>query len=139
MTVLRNDRGMSLLELLIALVILLIVSMALMQTSLLVTSTNMQNALRDEAVAIADQRLSDLRNTQWTQEATDTVLLATSPTGSTETTVTKQFRGINVDYTPKRIVTDINGSTKQVTMVYTWSYKNKQYEHRVSTILTKQD
>ncbi len=49
----------------IALVILMVVSLALMQTALLGIRENLRNAMRDEAVNIADQRMNELRNTDF--------------------------------------------------------------------------
>ncbi len=46
----------------IALVVLLVVSLALMQTALVSIDANMTNILRDEAVGIAEMRMNEARN-----------------------------------------------------------------------------
>lgn len=48
-----NKEGMTLVEVLIAMVVLLLVSLALMQTALVSIDANMRNVLRDEAVSVA--------------------------------------------------------------------------------------
>ncbi len=52
----QGSRGVSLVEVMISLVILLIVSMGLIQASLLSVDVNIRNELRDEAVRIASER-----------------------------------------------------------------------------------
>ncbi len=61
--VLYNKRGMTLIEVMIALMILMVVSMALLQTALLGMKENLRNAIRDEAVNVAEQRMNELRST----------------------------------------------------------------------------
>lgn len=48
-----NKEGMTLVEVLIAMVVLLLVSLALMQTALVSIDANMRNVLRDESVSVA--------------------------------------------------------------------------------------
>ena len=57
-----NKKGVTLIEMMIALVILLVVSLALMQTAIIGISMNVQNALRDEAVNVAEMRMNQLRS-----------------------------------------------------------------------------
>lgn len=130
----RDNRGMTLIEILIALTILTIVSVALLQSALLAMSTNVQNELRDEAVRVVEQRMNELRNRPFT--ASD--MLATSPSFITEPAVTRNIRAVARSYTIKREISDIvynNITSKQVTLTVTWSYKNQQYQHSVSTVL----
>jgi Tfp pilus assembly protein PilV len=61
MPVLKDTRGLSLVEVMIAMVVLLFVSLALMQTALVSIESNMKNVLRDEAVAIAEERINQAR------------------------------------------------------------------------------
>lgn len=53
-----NKKGLTLVEVLIAMVVLLLVSLAMLQTALLGIDSNMRNVLRDEAVSIAEQRMN---------------------------------------------------------------------------------
>ena len=83
-----NNKGMSLLEVMIAMAILMVVSLALMQTSLLGFQENLRNSLREEAVRIADQKIGDLRALAYMQTFTDPLLNA----GATTATVTRNLR-----------------------------------------------
>ena len=57
-----NKKGVSLVEVMISLVILLIVSMGLLQASLLSIDSNVRNELRDEAVRIASESMAQRRS-----------------------------------------------------------------------------
>lgn len=57
-----DNKGMSLVEVMVALVILLFVSLAMMQTALVSIESNMRNVLRDEAVSIAEMRMNDAKS-----------------------------------------------------------------------------
>ncbi len=58
-----NQKGVTLVEVLISLVILLIVFMGLIQASILSINHNLRNAMRDEAVRIASEYMSRARST----------------------------------------------------------------------------
>ena len=70
-TAIRNNKGMTLVEVLVALLISLLVFLALMQTALVSIDANMRNVLRDEAVRIAEMRMYIIRNTPYVQVTSD--------------------------------------------------------------------
>jgi len=128
---LHNKKGMTLIEVMIALLILMIVSMALMQTALLGMRENLRNALRDEAVNVADQRMNELRSAP----------TASIPFGSqTETEIERKFRASTMRFKPTRTVTQIGAdpSTRQITMAVSWVYSGRTYTHSVTTIMRQQ-
>jgi type IV pilus assembly protein PilV len=129
-TVLLNNKGMTLIEVMFALVILLISSLALMQTATLGISMNVQNALRDEAVNVAEMEMNDLRSRPFDNIASAAIT----------TVASRNFRGFTVNYTITPTVTDINASSqqsKQITVAVAWSYRNKDYKHEITTLLRK--
>lgn len=60
--VLLNKKGLSLVEVMISLVIVLLVSLALMQTAMISIDANMNNVLRDEALALGEEYIIRARN-----------------------------------------------------------------------------
>ena len=131
---LSDKRGLTLLEVMIALVILLLVSLALMQTALVSINSNMTNIMRDEAVSIAEQSMNEARNTPFTNLV-----------GTSNATVLRNFRNVtNFPYTVTTAVADLNLDNKQVNITVTWEWKEKTvangnpYTHRISTILRRQ-
>jgi prepilin-type N-terminal cleavage/methylation domain-containing protein len=139
---LYNKKGMTLIEIMIALLLLAVVSLAVMQTALVGMRTNLQNAERDEAVNIADQRLNELNS-----RATGTYFNGGTPTipggdftigPYVEPTISRNFRGFSVNYIPTRNVTKLNATTMQVTMAVSWVYSKQTFTHQVTTIMRKQ-
>lgn len=133
-TVLKNNRGLTLIEVTIALVVLLLVFLALMQTALLSIDSNMINVLRDEAVNIADEQMNETKNA-----AFDTI------TSVAATPVLRNIRNIsNYSYSATTTVTNINIDTKQIIVTVNWDWKERTadngnpYTHTISSILRRQ-
>ena len=127
-TALHNKKGMSLIGVMMALFILAIGSLALMQTALLGMKENLRNAIRDEAVNLADQKMNELRSTP-----TVSVPLGTQ----TETEIERHFRASSVRFRPTRTVTQVGSdiNTKQITMAVAWTFSGQTYTHSVTTIV----
>ena len=132
-----NKKGVTLIEMMIALVILLTVSLAFMQTALLGTSINVKNQLRDEAVNIAEMRMDQLRSLPFT-DLTTSPYLAAPGNSPAEAVVQRNFRGFSINYTPTRTIADISTDTKQVTIMVAWSYRGQTYTHGITSIMRKQ-
>ena len=66
-----NKEGVSLVEVMIALVVMLLVFFALMQTALVGIDSNTRNSLRNEAVNIAEQRMNEVRNAPFASVKSD--------------------------------------------------------------------
>jgi prepilin-type N-terminal cleavage/methylation domain-containing protein len=133
MNVLLNKKGFTLVEVMIALVVMLIVFLALMQTALVGIDSNMINILRDEAVSIAEMRMNEARNQPFDS------LVTTLPE-----TVSRNFRNItNFRYTVTRTVTSRGTDNKQIDITIRWEWKEKTvangnpYTHSISTILRR--
>ncbi len=126
--VLINKKGMTLIEVMFALVILLIASLALMKTAMLGINMNVQNALRDEAANVAEAEMNYLRS-----QTFDNITSAATPT-----VASRNFRGFTVDYSVTPTPVDITTDSKQINISVVWSYRGKQYTHGITTILRKQ-
>jgi len=123
-------KGLTLVEVMIALVIVLLVFFALMQTALVGIDSNTRNALRDEAVSIAEMKMNEARNILF-----DTLL----PVTTTET-VNINFRSTNVPFTVTRTVNDLTTDNKQINITVLWEWKENTvangnpYTHSITTI-----
>jgi competence protein ComGC len=131
----NNNKGATLLEMLISLLILLIVSLALTQSALLGISTNVINSLRDEAVNVADMRMNQLESLPFTSTVTDPGL---APGCAPETGIARNLRRITMTYTPTRCITDIDADNKQIAITVAWNYKGIAYTHGTVSIMRKQ-
>jgi len=136
-----NKKGMSLVEVMVALVILLFVSLALMQTALVSIEANMTNLLRDEAVSIAGMRMDQLRNISYAALQTDPNCddLAedagcTALEADADCTVSRSIRNNDYDFWTRTTVAGI-GDNKQVNVDIRWCWKDKVYKHKANTIM----
>jgi type IV pilus assembly protein PilV len=124
---------MTLIEVILSLVILMIVSLALMQSAAVGTFHNMRNVLRDEAVSVAEMRMNQLMSMRFTD------LTATGASGEVESPpIERKVRTFSVYYTLTRFITDITTDTKQITITVAWTLRGKQYSHSMTTIKRNQ-
>ncbi|MEJ2695676.1 MAG: type II secretion system protein [Candidatus Sulfobium sp.] len=157
--VLLNNRGVTLVEVMVALVVLLFVSLALMQTALVSIDANTKNSIRDEAVSVAETRINEARNLTWDKVQTDTSpgddytlptpddqqeCLCKTGEGCTGTgydsgpypvKVDRKIRNMTVSFGTRRVVTTVDATKREVGVVVRVVYKDKCYSHFSSTIL----
>ncbi len=124
----RNSQGFTLIEVMVAMVILMVGMLALLNTAAVVIENNITNILRDEALTVAEEQLSALQNTSFDSVAS-----------SGPATVTRTFRGVQKTYTVNVTVTTPAGSpdTKKVQINVTWPYKNKTLQHSITTVVNR--
>jgi len=131
---LKNNGGMTLIEVVVALAIVFIVFLGMSSAGLVVLDQNIKNSQRDEAVGVAEMEMQQVRNTPFATIANDNHI------------VYRQIRGLNVGYTVARTVADPNGATpatdpnnRRVTINVTWdrivNNQTKTYSHTVITIV----
>lgn len=131
----RNDRGMTLIEVMIAIVISFIIFIGLSSTGVFVLNENIRSAMRDEAVGVAEMSMEAARNTAFDN-------LSTSPL--TTDNVLRQIRGLSVPFTVTRTVTPIDppgNNNLQVVVNVAWNKSDhrgtRSYSHQVATIVRR--
>ena len=125
-----NKKGVTLVEVMISLVILLIVFMGLIQASLLSVQSNMKNVLRDEAVRITSDRMSILRSAPFNDMNSDTTT-DVYPLNFTANT-TRNVR--NVASHPFGVAINIitlDADHKQMTVTTTWTWQGENFTHSI--------
>ena len=144
-TVILDNRGITLIEILISFVLVTVTSLALIQSALVAMNTNVINELRNEAVKVAEQRMNDLRSESFTASFTSPDLVQTGGQLKKDPAVTRNIRATSCDFTPWRTVTDIDvdpatgqANLKQIYLTIRWTYKNVNYQHSVSTVVRRQ-
>lgn len=150
-----DKKGLTLVEVLIALVVILIISLAMMHTALLGIDSNMINVLRNEAVSVAETRMNEARSLPFTTLASDPNSLplgADCPAGflatfATGVLVERDFRNIlGFDFCTNRTVTcpeatpcPLNPTVRQITITVAWNWKGEPYTHTATTMVTNND
>jgi len=115
-----NKKGVTLVEVMISLVILLIVSMGLLQASLLSIDSNVRNELRDEAVRIASEGMAKRRG-------------AVNP----PTSIDRTFRNQKVTFTIDTDSSNLDIDSDQVTVTVEWDYHGEHFSHSIISIVRK--
>ena len=131
---LKNKEGMTLVEVLIAVLITFIVFLGLSGAGIFVLNENIKNELRDEAVSVAGMEMEQVRNTPF-----DTLYDNTAPPPPSP--VVRQIRGLTVNYGVTRTVTQLDFNNLQVSINVTWdrteSNQTKQYSNAIATIVRR--
>ena len=133
MNALLNKKGFTLIELMIAMSIILIMFLSLLATSLLSSTTNMQNIIRDEAIQIAEMKLIELGNIAFDNLPGE----AGVDTFAQNPDLQRTIRNFNVDFISTIAVTNhplVNPLARQINVTINWMYKGNAYTHAVSTI-----
>jgi prepilin-type N-terminal cleavage/methylation domain-containing protein len=139
--VLKNNQGLTLVEVLIAMVVFLLVSLAMMQTALVGIDSNTRNILRDEAVNVAEMRMNEAKNVSFVSLVSD----------AADVPIVRSVRNISggVTFNTRTVVAELDGdgnlgtddaNTKQINVTVTWEWRDNTvangnaYTHRISTI-----
>ena len=126
----KNNGGMTLVEVLVSLVITFIIFLGLSASGLVVLDENIKNELRDEAVSVADNAVQAAR-----REVFDN--LATLPADN----VLRQVRNMNRPFTVTRTVATLDGDNRQVTIDVAWTRieggQTRSYSHQVVTVVRR--
>ena len=149
---LRGPKGVTLVEVMIALVILLLVFMGLLQAALLSVDHNLRNIMRDEAVRIADQRmngrLDDSGGTRYdglriiSFQALDA--MATGAAWTAPVTVQRNFRDVTRPFSVCWRITRLGDSeTIRIQVAVGWNHRGEiplqgptgtEYVHQITTL-----
>ena len=122
----KNERGLTLLETVVALAIIFIVFLGLTDAGLLVMEHNIRNTVRDEGVSVTEFEMAAVSN----------IPFAALPVGVTaRPVVSRQIRGLTMNYTPSWTITALNADNRQVVVNVGWSRRGKTYNHQATTIV----
>ena len=128
-TVFSNNKGFTLIELVVAFGILMVGMLGLMEAVSVAMAHNLRNSLRQEAIQIGDQQLNAARALAFADVVTQT----------TPVTATRNIRSISKPFSYQRTVTDLPAggtpTSKQVQVMVTWQFKGVTYTHIVNTVL----
>lgn len=125
----NNQHGFTLIEFLVAIVILMVGMLGMLQAVNVAMDKNMENVFRAEAVMLADSRMMGIRSRSF-----DSISTAAS-----RVLVTRDIRGIMKNYSVVRTVSQPTSKSKQILINVKWRKKNTPYTHSVESIVTNRD
>jgi len=149
-----NNKGMGLVEVMIALTVMLLVFLALMQTALVSIDANMLNTMRGEAVNVAELRMNKVRTDRFDAIVSDGPLI-NDPNGgctsvcndcpdnpntpaadfATGACICSDVRSIeNFKYCTNVTSTALGADNRRIDVMVGWKWKGEDYFHTISTI-----
>ncbi len=130
-TSLFNDRGFTLVELMVAILITLVALLGLFEAVNVATEQNLKNHQRDEAIKIAEMWMNRFRAVPFEQ-------ISTCPACAGQTyrysqrSVPSNLRGVLRPYALNRsTVVSGTGNSVELVVRVAWSYKNMSTVHEV--------
>jgi type IV pilus assembly protein PilV len=126
-----NKRGFTLIEFLVAIVILMVGMLGLLQVVNLAYSTNLQNDLRNTAVVLADEEIS-----RELKKGYDNVINASFRNYTVSRPMLNAMKNYSVNLTGTPISSGTD-SSKQVSVLVIWRYKKMRYDHGISAVVSK--
>ena len=129
-----SKRGFTLIEVMVAMLITLVGLMGLLQSVNLATEHNMKNQLRDEAVQIGEDYLSDLRVRSFSKFSSVAGSKAWSPWD-----VPSRTRGAKKNFVLNRRYIEMGADDEMLELIVkvSWSYRNVSSHYEVRSVRKK--
>lgn len=139
---LNNERGFTLVEVMVAIMILTVGMLGLLETLNVSIQQNMKNQFRDEAVRIGARSMTELRGKGFTagffgySSTSDGKFYATQFVPTTLRGAQKVF---TVERSTSHLATDQFGPTsEQLNVTVKWAFRNQSSVHRIVTVVARQ-
>lgn len=134
----NNRSGFSLVEFLVAMVILMVGLLGLLQVINVAVDQNLGNVFRNEAVMVVDEAMMKKRSKAFASISANTV---TGVPKVTTYSLTRTVRGIEKNFDIVDSVTGITGSapiynSKQITIDVSWTKKGTTYNHSATSVVS---
>ena len=123
----HGERGFTLVEIMIALLVFTVIMLGVAAGLLAAIRTNKGNVVRDEALKIAEEELTRLRNEQFSVFGTATDLAANAPIWTPPTKVLGNIRGTTFTFFQARQITDLATTAtalKRIDVAVGWNDPN---------------
>jgi type IV pilus assembly protein PilV len=139
---LKNERGFTLVEVMVAILILTIGMLGLLETMNVSIQHNLKNQYREEAIRIGARYMTELRGKSFTATFNAYSSISKSQSYATQH-VPSTLRGSNKVFTVERYTSDLasdaDGPTsEQLNVTVKWAFRNQSSVNRISTVVTRQ-
>jgi type IV pilus assembly protein PilV len=126
--VISNKRGFTLVEFLVAIVIMMVGILGLLQTVNFSIHHNMNNQLRQEATLLADDMMNQEKAKPFDLISTTTRVYPVS-----QRVVNGAFR----NYSVVKTGSGVTGQTTQIELDVSWHYKQDRFVHSISSLASR--
>lgn len=122
----NNSSGFTLIEFLVATVILMVGLLGLLQVINVAMEKNLETVFRNEAITLADDMMMEQRGKVFTALASE------AKVGKT-----RNVRGIFKSYSAEVTVTNPSTNSRKISVDVTWKYKKLAKKHQVSSAVSQ--
>lgn len=124
----RKNKGFTLVEVMVALLVLFISMMASLYALEIAVAHNIDNTIMEEAVRIAEQKMNEFRGTAFTSLVD----------GTTQVNVTKTIRRISQTFTVKTTIQTFSAdSSHAIQVVVSWDKGGRTHRHSATSIISQ--
>jgi len=123
----KNSGGFTLVEVLVAMVIMVIGMLGLLEAVNVAMEHNLRNQLRDQAVYVGEKTLNEMRGAAFDDATFD----------SYSATIPMSIRGVNKTYKVVSTSIPLGADSKQYEVVVKWTYKNRNFQNQVVTVRSR--
>jgi prepilin-type N-terminal cleavage/methylation domain-containing protein len=123
----NNKKGFTLIELMVAVAILFISMTAILDFIVQYHRINLENTMRNEAIRIAEARIENLRNTDFSL-----LVSGAEPLPGIQRTI----RNLTINYQVVWTVSSLSVNSAAIQVNVTWSFKAINHRHDASTIIS---
>lgn len=132
--VLPKDKGFTLIEVMMAILILMVGMLGLLEAINLAMEVNIRNQVREEAVYVGEKVMNEMRGKGF--DNISVAAIATQVCTYPAYQVPSRLRGVSrtYDVTRKsRVLSTVDSKpvTKELTVLVTWTYKGVEYQNMV--------
>lgn len=120
-----NKKGFTFVEVLVAVVILMVSMVAILDAMVLAMQQNLETYSRDEAIRIAEQAMSEARNTAFAALA------------NTNYNVARSYKQFSRIFTVNRTVTQLSTNSLSIQLQVGWTVNGKGHSHCVTSIMSR--
>lgn len=125
--IVKLNKGFTLVELLVSMVIIVICVIGLMNLSIVITRNNVKNEIRNKAVEIVTNYVDNM-----TDQNFDDITV-----GNFTDTDNATIRSFSATYTISGNVTSPSTDEKDINATISWTYREKNYNYNIETVVTK--
>ncbi len=124
----KRYSGFTLVEVMVALLVLFISMMASLHALGLAVAYNMDNSMTEEAVRIAEERMNELRSSVFTSLVD----------GTTQTNVVKTFRRLSQTFTVRTTIQSLStDSSRAIQVVVSWDRSGMTHRHSATSVISQ--
>jgi type IV pilus assembly protein PilV len=123
-----NDFGFTLIEVLVAIVILMVGLLGVMQALNLAIQTNLQNEMRTQGTMIGEAQIAKIKSLPFAN---------ISGAAEKSFTVPVNLRSAIIDYAVTKKIDTISSTTKRVNVGVSWIHRGNHHDYVVSSVVTE--